>query len=925
MLTYTKPTRSFLPHFIHWNDTMSGPQRSQKVPGDELSSPSNSEIAELNDRDQFIDLAGPETTASKDFRGTNQARCQFIKLFAYKSVRIPAKLNAGESKIQLSFQISGGKLAKKFTITLKVAGANVKKLHECKLEFLLGTEGQVGNLDYAPPIEKCSDAELKNSASSVVVSFMTNGAHVTGLDIYDPAFNEEVNAVLRHMQSLAIGSLAEPVHVMLSVLGTGDIHNELAKLKADSMRTINNNYKLAVPWKPYLCDNSEPACFWGGFPDRKEIEEYSNGIVPVPAKNSFTSTTEAHVVLANGMYLEYRNSPRDGVRSSWPSIDAESVYLKLQLDSLNILFSATASKKIRQWWPVLLNQAVTELRISNPLAAPYVAPRTSVTVIEKIEAAFPWSDDQKDALKMSGQLFGKVGILEGAPGTGKTLILAALALIYASCGLPVLLFGPTTSQARALDMALTLLMDKVSFESKWGPEVLGLYAGCTVFRAPSQVIEAALQTASIVVTTPNAVCSPELLHKFGRDKAKIMILHDDAHLVPESELLATMFAPSYREKVEGLVMTADVKEWPLSIATLAPMRRVCKTESHMHPHEGQIYGRYLECVRKHKAVPKPFLLDAQCQIEYLGGHNEFAEQTGLPLVSRLMRQQFRTYKLHNQHRMPLALSLIPSQLLYGDRLSARHDPSLPDDIKKLHAILREWIGSAANNKPMSAVFIEASKGEGLCIKNDKTTSKHNHRYVDVVYDLVLRIHRAKAIPSDDIKIMTQLKDQETLYEQEFKHRATMSGVKRQDLPGVFTVDALRGLQSRVIIYDLVVTCGDARHGLGILNNEMRANVAATRASDTLIIIGSSELVEIFPDFWQWMSLQEGIPTEPLPYNVEYVVKLKKDGLSFKPPTPVRRNHDEEEIRFKESCKIRESVGHHDWVGELGRTRNYDRN
>ena len=878
----------------------------------------SSEIDELNDRDEFINLAGPDTDASKDFRGTNQTPCQFIDLSTPTIIKLPETFNNAASKIQLSFQISGGKLAKKLTIALKVAGANVKKLHDCKLEFFLGTQGQVRFLDCAPQIQNQFGADPKDSASSVAISFTTNGAHATGLDICDATFNEEVNAVLQHMQSLAIGTLAKPSRVMLWVLATSDIHDELGKMTGGSKRTMHDNYQWPVPWKPYLCDNSEPACFWGGFPDRKVIEEYSTRIVPVPAKNSFISTTEAHVLLANGMYLEYRD-PKHETPNSWPGVGADSTYLKLQLDSMNVLFSATASEKIRRWWPVLLNQAVTKLSISNPLAAPYVAPQICTSVIEKIEAVFPWSDDQKDALTISCQLFGKVGILEGAPGTGKTLILAALALIYATCGLPVLLFGPTTSQARALDMALTLLMDK----SKWGPEALKLYGG-TVFRSPPEVIEAALQTASIVVTTPDAVCLADLLDNFGREKAKIMVLHDDAHLVPESELLATIFAPSYREKVEGLVMTADVKEWPLSVATLTPMRRVCKTDSHTHPHLTKIYGQYLECVRKHKALRKPFMPGARCQIEYVGGHNEFAEQTGLPLISRLMRQQFRTYKLHEQHRMPPALSLIPSQLLYKDRLSARHTSILPDDIKKLHAVIREWIGCATNGRPMSAIFIEASQGQGGCIKNELTKSKHNHRYVDVVYDLAVRIHRAKAIPSGDIKIITQLKDQERLYEQEFEHRATKSGFKRQDLPEVFTVDKSRGLQSRVIIYDLVVTCGDARHGLGILNNELRANFAATRASETLIIVGSIEMVGIFPVFWQWMSSQEGIPTEPLPYNVEYVLKLKRAGLSFKPPTPTRDHHEEEEL-FRKNCKLNEREGNHDWAGELGRTRGYDRN
>jgi hypothetical protein len=62
----------------------------------------------------------------------------------------------------------------------------------------------------------------------------------------------------------------------------------------------------------------------------------------------------------------------------------------------------------------------------------------------------------------------------------------------------------------------------------------------------------------------------------------------------------------------------------------------------------------------------------------------------------------------------------------------------------------------------------------------------------------------------------------------------------------------------VIIYDLVVTCGDDAHGLGVIHNDFRTSLATTRATDTLIIVGSRELLTVFPQFWTWkMIVQEG--------------------------------------------------------------------
>jgi len=175
----------------------------------------------------------------------------------------------------------------------------------------------------------------------------------------------------------------------------------------------------------------------------------------------------------------------------------------------------------------------------------------------------------------------------------------------------------------------------------------------------------------------------------------------------------------------------------------------------------------------------------------------------------------------------------------------------------------------------------------------------------------------------EIKIVVPLKDQERLYEQLFEDRARETGISRKDLPEVVTIDVMRGQQSRVVIYDMVVTCGDGSHGLGIVGNEFRANLAVTRASDTLIIIGSSETVDVFPKFWSWMMLQEDMPSEPLPYAVQYILKLKEAGLSFPARTPVIR-HRLEEFRVKPEW-FKKDHGFLEWEYEIGHTGGYDRN
>lgn len=266
-----------------------------------------------------------------------------------------------------------------------------------------------------------------------------------------------------------------------------------------------------------------------------------------------------------------------------------------------------------------------------------------------------------------------------------------------------------------------------------------------------------------------------------------------------------------------------------------------------------------------------------------------AEQTGLALVSRLLRQSFPSVMLRGQHRLKKELAEPVNDLVYNkNRLAYAPAPCRAPDMDKFHSLLRDWLGAEAHGKDMSAIFLEASQGPGLCIKEyDTTESKRNHRNVDVVYDLITRNHRAKALNPRDIKIVTPYKDQLRLYDMEFDNRAKESGVPKGRLPQPVTLDLFRGREARVIIYDIVVCCGDSKHGLGVVNNDFRACVAATRASDTLIIVGSRELLTVFPEFWDWMNCRIRATDNPLPMTVQYAEHLAKAGLSFNPPTPER--------------------------------------
>lgn len=73
--------------------------------------------------------------------------------------------------------------------------------------------------------------------------------------------------------------------------------------------------------------------------------------------------------------------------------------------------------------------------------------------------------------------------------------------------------------------------------------------------------------------------------------------------------------------------------------------------------------------------------------------------------------------------------------------------------------------------------------------------------------------------------------------------------------------------------------------MGIVADEPRADSTMTRASNAVIVVASWESTHVFPDFWRSMHDH----SEPLPYIVELISKLKEEQLCFHPaadiPTP----------------------------------------
>ena len=106
------------------------------------------------------------------------------------------------------------------------------------------------------------------------------------------------------------------------------------------------------------------------------------------------------------------------------------------------------------------------------------------------------------------------------------------------------------------------------------------------------------------------------------------------------------------------------------------------------------------------------------------------------------------------------LVAMPRERVYEDSIAAASPKPIDPEVGQFRNLLKQWLGDGCPSD-VATIFLEAGdKDNSACVKERNTTeSKRNHRFVDVVYDLVLENHKANAINKSKIKIVTPYGDQ----------------------------------------------------------------------------------------------------------------------------------------------------------------------
>ena len=755
----------------------------------------------------------------------------------------------------------------------------------------LNSEFTPSTAELTPPeADYCEVEQIGNthtqSGTVLQVQWKTRGGHGAGLTLPTADLDGESQTTIEHLKSLLFSQESTDQEIKLIVMGKPGLRKQLD--------TIASNKTHDRPWLPYLDEESKPKCSFTEMATRKHLTDHCGRLVRLPARNSFSTAEEAHISLSYGLYLEFRQAPYQGLRSSWPNT-AEEVYLKCQLEALNALFRNEAPSSTKIWREVVLNQATEVLPVIDPAREMGLSPSNISANMEKVLNAFPWTIEQIAAIEMCRELRGRVGIVEGVYGSGKTHVLAAMAVFYALCGIGVLLLAPTRSQIRVLAHTLTKLLELTCNKHL---RTLKLYPGELAYRSLKEPKGLPVNPDfSFVLTTPNAICQANLWdHMFLHED--LVVVYDDSDASLETEVLNTVFGLNNPSRVLGLILGGDIREWPLGVVSQVDMVRCVqngeKVEDDSHSYS-YFFTRFFKedglgrdvaiAPRNEPKETEPLPRPNNRSLEFYGGINEFADQIGLDLLSRLRRQGMVTAKLVVQHRMLPIMTDFPSKRTYGDSVQTSAAVTDRQNDLDFNNVLCQWLREGSESVDMSLVYLKASRGPGRCKKIRLSHSKHNWRNVEVVLDLLHRNQAAEAMPASDILIITPYAHQTEFYMQMFGEKLKRGQLTSSEVPDVVTIDQSRGRERRVVILDLVVTLGDSCHEIGIVASELRAHIAVTRAQDFLIIVGSTEFVDYYPRFCEWLTSKGERPDEPLPYFVEYVQNLSLHGRVYIPPTP----------------------------------------
>ena len=219
--------------------------------------------------------------------------------------------------------------------------------------------------------------------------------------------------------------------------------------------------------------------------------------------------------------------------------------------------------------------------------------------------------------------------------------------------------------------------------------------------------------------------------------------------------------------------------------------------------------------------------------------------------------------MYEQFRMPEVLCALPNRRCYGGKLRTSAAKNAP--ARRLGPALRDLISSKFEIDLTSFSHIEDHDTQefamdqylrlqmlnvpsGKCQVEAHTQSRFNMANVDVAMqffqELVTDLVKGGHVKISEIKILTFYNAQKRRMINALVDLGKQLNLTAKDLSDVVhTSDSFQGQEADIIILDTTVCSYTGRGTLGHVGDELKFNVAATRAKECLFVIGSLKILD----------------------------------------------------------------------------------
>jgi hypothetical protein len=730
--------------------------------------------------------------------------------------------------VSVSFDILGNDMSKNISLKAALKVPGLKKRHTADLDFYPGLEDSLLDLSFQRETE--SDAHDEIDTPGFIIKWKTRGGVGCGIKIDQDSLDFQSRRCLDLMDrfssnsEISAAAQASSHYVSIRVITLGVTKEDLGKLES-LLQALRATTNAKPPWFAYLDENGRPNCDFASMPDVDAIKIAHHGWTQFPAKDFFVGPEEAHIRLGYGSKQEYEHdvdkveqrkqqilerrrqersrTPRNGQAEQ--DEDEEEVHLRpvpdrivrRQLLALTRLCDRSRNVLGRRFWPVLLNRETSQLDTFDPTACVGLDEEEVKNAMQTVKYAFNWTDEQDEAIDMATSLRGRLGLLRGPPGSGKTQVLVGITAFYVLIGIDVILFTPSAPAAENLCKTLREFLKALRRPSDNEPvrvNPIGLYHKSPDYHRLRRRSETGqhddgidFSDAEVVISTLDNGCIDSLFDEFGSYSEGIMIIHDDANMEVESDTWMTIFGLEERGKVQGIILAGDASEWHTDMHS---------RNSHM---------------------------------------NAFAAQMSLSLFDRLFHRDFPTASLKQQHRMRPQLSRLPILRQYKTHLINAPETTHREVSAQFVSFLRSWLGAheRKTDADLAVTLVNVSRGHG---EKDRSKSKRNFENVAVVMDFCVKNYETNGLDPSEIVILSPYRGQVDLYNKVISMEQEKHELPDEAFPTPCTVDGFRGKESKVVILDLVLSDSSDRFELGMVSDEYRSILGSTRARDFLIIV-----------------------------------------------------------------------------------------